>query len=98
VCGKPSLPPFFLGKSRMRKRARTDLCGGRSAMVVPTATVILAQACFGVALGITSGLPVTRDLGDASIGSPNNLPCTEIVPSTQNVNLNGALDGTRNGN
>ena len=28
------------GKSRMRKRACTDLCGGRSAMVVPTATVI----------------------------------------------------------
>src|SRR5947209_7225098 len=28
------------GKSRMRKRARTDLCGGRSVMVVPTATVI----------------------------------------------------------
>jgi hypothetical protein len=28
-----------LGKSRMRKRARTDLCGGRSAMVVPTTTV-----------------------------------------------------------
>jgi hypothetical protein len=26
------------GKSRMRQRARTDLCGGRSAMVVPTAT------------------------------------------------------------
>ena len=25
-------------KSRMRRRARTDLCGGRSAMVVPTAT------------------------------------------------------------
>ena len=24
----------------MRKRARTDLCGGRSAMVVPTATAI----------------------------------------------------------
>jgi hypothetical protein len=23
----------------MRKRARTDLCGGRSAMVVPTATI-----------------------------------------------------------
>jgi hypothetical protein len=30
--------PFILGKSRMRKRARTDLCGGRPAMVVPTAT------------------------------------------------------------
>jgi len=24
----------------MRKRARTDLCGGRSAMSVPTATVV----------------------------------------------------------
>ena len=22
--------PFILGKSRMRKRARTDLCGGRT--------------------------------------------------------------------
>src|SRR5207244_8309232 len=32
--------PFILGKSRMRKRACTDLCGGRSVMVVPTATVI----------------------------------------------------------
>jgi len=34
------LPPLIHGKSRMRRRARTDLCGGRSAMVVPTATVI----------------------------------------------------------
>jgi len=32
--------PFILDKSRMRKRARTDLCGGRPAMVVPTATVV----------------------------------------------------------
>ena len=30
---------LILRKSRMRKRACTDLCGGRSAMVVPTATV-----------------------------------------------------------
>ena len=29
-------PPLILGKSRVRKRARTDLCGGRSVMVVPT--------------------------------------------------------------
>jgi hypothetical protein len=29
--------PFILGKSRMRKRARTDLCVERPAMVVPTA-------------------------------------------------------------
>jgi len=35
-----ALPPLILGKSRMRKRACTDLCGGRSAMVVPTATVM----------------------------------------------------------
>ena len=40
MCGKQTLPLLILGKSRMRKRARTDLCGGRSAMVVPTATVI----------------------------------------------------------
>src|SRR5450631_6049 len=26
--------PFILQKSRMRRRARTDLCGGRSAMIV----------------------------------------------------------------
>jgi len=31
--------PLILRKSRMRKRARTALCGGRSLMVVPTATV-----------------------------------------------------------
>jgi hypothetical protein len=34
------LPPLIHSKSRMRRRARTDLCGGRSAMVLPTATVI----------------------------------------------------------
>ena len=33
-------PLLILGKSRMRKDARTDLCGGRSAMVVPTASAI----------------------------------------------------------
>jgi hypothetical protein len=32
--------PLILGKSRMRKRARTDLCGGRSVTAVPTATAI----------------------------------------------------------
>src|SRR5216684_5242453 len=36
----PALPPLIHDKSRMRRRACTDLCGGRSAMVVPTATVI----------------------------------------------------------
>jgi hypothetical protein len=33
-------PPLIQRKSRMRKRACTDLCGGRSAMVVPTATAV----------------------------------------------------------
>jgi hypothetical protein len=32
--------PLILRKSRMRRRARTDICGGRSEMVVPTATSI----------------------------------------------------------
>jgi hypothetical protein len=27
VCGKQTLPLLILGKSRMRRRARTDLCG-----------------------------------------------------------------------
>jgi hypothetical protein len=41
VCGKQHVSPLFIhSKSRMRKSARTDLRGGRSAMVVPTATVI----------------------------------------------------------
>ena len=44
VYGKQTLPLLILGKSRMRKRARTDLCGGRSAMVVPTATTTTGGA------------------------------------------------------
>ena len=30
--------PLIQGGSRMRKSARTDLCGGRSVMIVPTAS------------------------------------------------------------
>jgi hypothetical protein len=37
---------LILRKSRMRRRACTDLCGGRSAMVVPTATVITSPAAL----------------------------------------------------
>ena len=36
--------PLILHKSRMRKRARTDLCRGRSVMIVPTATGIQFSA------------------------------------------------------
>ena len=41
-----ALTPFILHKSRMRKRARTDLCGGRSAMIVPTATTMYRKSEF----------------------------------------------------
>ena len=39
MCVMQFLTPFILQKSRMRKRARTDLRRGRSVMIVPTATV-----------------------------------------------------------
>jgi hypothetical protein len=52
VCGKQFLPPLIHGKSRMRKRARTDLCGGRSVMIVPTATVdrVAKLSCWKIAI------------------------------------------------
>src|ERR1039457_4491072 len=49
----PASTPLILRKSRMRRRARTDLCGGRSVMIVPTATVI----------GWSVGLVPTNALG-----------------------------------
>jgi hypothetical protein len=42
-------PLFIHGKSRMRKRARTDLRGARSAMVDPTATVVHMPEAIGFA-------------------------------------------------
>jgi hypothetical protein len=41
----------------MRKRARTDLCGGRSVMVVPTATIKNASVNFLVADHPSRGEP-----------------------------------------
>jgi len=35
-------------KSRMRKRAHTDVCGGRPAKAVPTATATQERASFGL--------------------------------------------------
>ncbi len=63
----------------MRKRARTDLCGGRSAMVVPTATVSASPATPNVGSSFFTrpsadesaavfGLPPTSD--PAWRGSP----------------------------
>src|ERR1700720_2289050 len=46
-CAASSFAAIIHGKSRMRRRARTDLCGGRSVMIVPTATVIpLGRICM----------------------------------------------------
>ena len=43
----------------MRERARTDLCGGRSAMVVPTATLTLETEFW-----LTFRDPVSQPLSD----------------------------------
>jgi hypothetical protein len=69
VCGKQTLPLFILGKSRMRKRARTDLCGGRSVMVVPTATVIQKRGCGKSATKTSS--PLFRGIDSSSEGLVN---------------------------
>jgi len=59
VCGQQCVsPPFIHSKSRMRKRARTDLRGGRSAMVVPTATVIQMFARAFQYRQVGKGLPI----------------------------------------
>ena len=50
-----ALTLFILQKSRMRRRARTDLCGGRSVMGVPTATVSWSRVEM-------SELPVNREI------------------------------------
>ena len=66
MCGEQHVPPPFIhSKSRMRKRARTDLRGGRSAMVVPTATVILS-----LVNAVTGEVPFARLPGE-SLYAPN---------------------------
>src|SRR5258708_7471201 len=62
-------PPLILSKSRMRRRARTDLCGGRSVMVVPTATVIQKRASRNSRLGLHSTtLRFPTGLMDSALG------------------------------
>src|SRR5664280_2232297 len=61
--------PLILRKSRMRRRARTDLCGGRSAMVVPTATVTPA--------GPTLSAAVPKSRSGKSLGRVVAKPPTE---------------------
>ncbi len=72
--------PLILRKSRMRRRARTDLCGGRSAMVVPTATVTPAD----LICAITSRLPTTHSL---SARVQSCLRSTESHPQRDAVSI-----------
>src|SRR5690348_12882905 len=62
----PALPLFILGKSRIRKRARTDLRGGRSAMVVPTATVICRWVAVNALMGSRRCKTSVRSLSDSA--------------------------------
>ncbi len=76
----------------MRRRARTVLCGGRSAMVVPTATVILKRHRMRPAVTECEQSPSTPLLGerivfpDQSAGyrSHENLRCSKSNAIFQN--------------
>ena len=60
-------PPLIHGKSRMRKRACTDLCGGRPATVVPTATITgiwRTEACQVLVNRIIGNLEYWEGLSD----------------------------------
>ena len=48
----PASTPLILHKSRMRRRARTDLSGGRPVMSVPTGTVENKVANFDLGYGV----------------------------------------------
>src|SRR5271157_3531210 len=52
-----ALTLFILQKSRMRKRARTDLCGGRSAMIVPTANTWRCQCGYRMLADLSAPIP-----------------------------------------
>jgi hypothetical protein len=51
---------------RMRKRARTDLCGGRSVMVVPTATAIVVKSSSVLAQPVNPNIRELFQLGPVS--------------------------------
>ena len=46
--------PSILQKSRMRRRARTDLCGGRPVKAVPTATPRPCGSASGIVFSATT--------------------------------------------
>jgi hypothetical protein len=55
----PAFTPPILHKSRMRRRARTDLSGGRSVMSVPTGSTTLIPGWVGWPMG--GNLPLCPD-------------------------------------
>ena len=80
MCGQQHVsPPFIHSKSRMRKRARTDLRGGRSAMVVPTATVILAPIC----LAVSCPLLTSQETGQLAIFRRPNLNVRPLLTARE---------------
>ena len=50
----PAFTPTILHKSRMRKRARTDLSGGRPVMSVPTGSIIVWRLTAAILTGSLS--------------------------------------------
>ncbi len=63
----------------MRRRARTDLCGGRSVMIVPTATVITV---------VSSNYTNDREF-PVQLGSENKMRQRRILSSTAGSDLLG---------
>ena len=78
-----ALTPFILQKSRMRKRARTDLCGGRSAMIVPTATKVPRSGIR------TPSLPIRKARGLSGAGDCSR--ATECNSDVHNILLIGSV-------
>ena len=69
---------LLLRKSRMRRRARTDLCGGRSVMVVPTATVEPTWAC------VAGLLPYRRQIRSWRVSQTSPIPSARGFPPVDN--------------
>ena len=63
----PASTPLILHKSRMRRRARTDLSGGRSVMSVPTGSGIREQTIIEVGQRIGLMAPIENQFLIASI-------------------------------
>src|SRR6185437_5805248 len=66
--------PLIQGGSRMRKSARTDLCGGRSVMIVPTASKYRSEVRL-----VNFGQQVVLLLGVAHASQALSQALTEVL-------------------